>query len=102
MPVVSTNPSSFDSEEIVRRITGNDFSLKDLLSIERYHISPEVSDLARNAALIMLEKSRIRIVTLCKDDGKESLEYEHLYPVIREIPREKWVTPGGYIVYEPE
>jgi hypothetical protein len=103
MPVLSTTPSFFDSDEIVRRIAENDnLSLKDLLSIERSHTSPALSDSARNAALGMLEKSRIRIVTLCKDDGKESLEYEHLYPVIRQVPREKWVTPRGFIVYEPE
>jgi hypothetical protein len=100
MPVLSTTPSFFDSEEIARRIAENDnLSLKDLLSIERSHISPALSDWARNAALVMLEKSRIRIVTLCKDDGAE---YEHLYPVLRRVPREQWVTPGGYIVYEPE
>jgi hypothetical protein len=102
MPVLSTTPSIFDVEDINRGIVENSYSLKDLLSIERAHISPALSAVARDAALLMLEQSHIRIVTLCMSDGKESHEYEHLYPVIRRVRHDNWVFPKGYIVYEPE
>jgi hypothetical protein len=102
MPALSTIPSIFDEEDITRYIVENgNLSLKDLLSVARSQISSSLSASAEDAALVLLEQSYIRIVTLSMIDGRESYEYEHLYPVIRRVPHEKWVFPGGYIVYEP-
>jgi hypothetical protein len=91
------------SEDTIRHILENtDFTLEDYLSIISSQISGNWSNVARSIALPILAESQIQVDTSYFDDGRETTEYEHLYPVIRRIPVERRVLPDDRLVFEPD